>query len=112
MNRRAKGNRTENLGVKELEQEGFLVYRVRGSSNRFNRDNDIFGLFDILAIKCYEAETEVKLLQIKTNAKPKLNDFISFKLNYPDIFVEVWVRKDARWSKGKLIKAHWNKIII
>ena len=112
MNKRAKGNRNENLAVKELNLLGYDTYRVRGSSNRFNQNNDIFGLFDVIAIKCIEANTEVKLIQIKSNIRRKLDDFISFKLKYPDLFIEVWVRKDAKWRKKQLIKAYWDKITI
>jgi len=46
---RQKGNRSENRAVNELKRNGWLIYRVRGSSNVFQKSNDIFGLFDIVA---------------------------------------------------------------
>ena len=93
INRRAKGNRVERKAVEYLERQGFLVYRVRGSSNRFNQNNDIFGLFDIFAIKRLIEYTEIKLIQVKSSQKPNLKPFAEFKQEYPEFIVEIWVWK-------------------
>mgnify|MGYP001597204339 CR=1 FL=1 len=89
MNTRAKGNRIERKAVEHLEQQGYLVYRVRGSSNRFNISNDIFGLFDLLCCK----SGETKLIQVKSSKKPNLSPFAEFKDKYSQFNVEVWVWK-------------------
>lgn len=89
INRRAKGMRVERKAVESLELQGFLVYRVRGSSNRFNLNNDIFGLFDILCCK----GGETRLIQVKSSQKPNLKPFAEFKAKYPQFNVEIWVWK-------------------
>ena len=101
MNTRAKGNKTELRAVKELEKEGWLVYRVKGST-KFNKNVDIFGLFDILALKGNIGPTRKKLVQCKTNNKPKLKPFKEFKNEYYDFEVEIWVYYD-RYGFDKII---------
>ena len=100
MNTRAKGNRIERKAVEALESLGFLVYRVRGSSNRFNQNNDIFGMFDLLAVK----PNETMLVQVKSSQKPSLKPFAEFKVKYPQFNVEIWVWKNRKgfeiWSCG------------
>ena len=92
VNTRAKGNRIERKAVQSLELQGYLVYRVRGSSNRFNLSNDIFELFDILACK----PNETKLIQVKSSQKPNLKPYAEFKQKYPQFDVEVWVWKSRK----------------
>jgi Holliday junction resolvase len=91
VNSRRKGNRAEVKAVKQLESQGFLVYRVKGST-RFNKCVDIFNLFDILAVK----PMETLLLQVKTRDKPKLQPFEEFKKKYSQFNVQVWVWKDRK----------------
>ena len=118
MDRRAKGNRAENEAVKILKEELWETYRVRGSTNRFNQNNDIFGLFDILAIRRDQYITNVKFVQVKSNSKPVLDPYQEFFDRYQDLSgavqVEVWVKHDTRWA-GKVKKkylrpAHWDRI--
>lgn len=90
MNTRQKGNKTELRAVKELEKEGWLVYRVKGST-KFNKNVDIFGLFDIYAIKTFTGTTCTRLIQCKTNRRPNLKPFKEFRKKYPGIVVEIWV---------------------
>jgi Holliday junction resolvase len=88
---RAKGQRTERKAVEELEKQGYLVYRVKGST-KFNKDVDIFSLFDILCVK----PNESRLIQVKTNQKPPLEPYNKFSQTYPQFKCEVWVWKDRR----------------
>ena len=108
INTRAKGNRIERKAVEHLEQQGFLVYRVRGSSNRFNQNNDIFSLFDIFCCK----HSETRLIQVKSSQKPNLKPFAEFKAKYPQFNVEIWVWKSAHYrgvkSDKKWIKLGWD----
>lgn len=95
MNTRKKGNRIENKAVKELEANGWIVYRVKGST-KFNKDVDIFGLFDIMARNKIGKRT--KWIQVKSNQKPNFTAFAEFKDNYCTTFdsVEIWVWKDRK----------------
>jgi len=84
---RQKGNRSENRAVNELKRNGWLIYRVRGSSNMFQKSNDIFGLFDIVA----KRNRETLWIQVKTNRKPPLRKYISFRERYCGISEQVQV---------------------
>lgn len=101
MNTRSKGMRNERKAVKELEADGWLTYRVKGSTI-FNRNVDIFGLWDILAIKnktstmLDENWTAIKLIQVKTNQKPPLKPFKTFIRKYPGLDCEIWIYKDRK----------------
>ena len=103
MNSREKGNKSERKCVKELEKEGWLVYRVKGST-KFNKNVDIFGLFDILAIKRKYGLQKRKWIQVKTNQKlygKKLKPFLNFKYRYccGGDEVEIWTWVDRKgWS--------------
>ena len=82
--------------VRELRKTGWLVYRVKGST-KFNRNVDIFTLFDICAKK-----NKITLwLQIKSNRKPVLTPFEDFKKKYccKHEKCEVWVYKDYKGKK-------------
>lgn len=99
VNKRTKGQRLERLTEKELQKEGYITYRVKGST-KFNKNVDIFGLFDILAIN----SSIKKWVQVKCQ-KPDLTQFKQFKSKYlltSDI-IEIWIWKNR---KG------WNKIIM
>ena len=96
VHKRNKGNRIERLAVKELEDDGWKVYRVKGST-KFNKNVDIFGLFDILAIKKVINNTLYKFIQVKSNKKPTLEPFKAFVNEYQDDYnlFEIWVKKDG-----------------
>lgn len=99
-NRREKGMRNERKAVKELEAEGWLTYRVKGSTI-FNKNVDIFSLFDIFCIKELkmnqgDVETMFRLIQVKTNKKPSLKPFKNFKRKYPIIDCEIWIYRDRK----------------
>ena len=86
MSSRSKGQDTERKAVKILINQGYETYRVKGST-RFNKNVDMFGLFDIIAIK----PNIVKLIQCKTNQKPNTDMFNAFKERYPQFEVEIWI---------------------
>jgi uncharacterized radical SAM superfamily Fe-S cluster-containing enzyme len=62
LNARAKGCRRENQAKEELEKAGWLVYRVP-PSRQWQKQEDIFGLFDLLAVK----KGKFKFVQVKSN---------------------------------------------
>ena len=95
MNTRAKGMSIEALAEHQLIMGGYATYRVKGST-RFQRNLDIFGLFDIIAIKRLVEYTEVRLIQVKGYKvyKSFYNPFKTFKEAYKDAFsVEIWIHK-------------------
>lgn len=92
-NVREKGFRNERKCVAALEKDGWLTYRVKGST-RFNKNVDIFGLWDIFAIKQMGPITLVKICQVKSNQKPSLVKFRAFKNIYLELDCEVWIYKD------------------
>lgn len=93
MSNRRKGARSEMKAVKELESDGYLVYRVKGST-KWNANVDIFGIFDIIARK----EKFTRWVQVKTNNKPKMEPFKEFFDRYCSEYetVEVWNFRDYK----------------
>jgi hypothetical protein len=113
MNKRSKGRRNENRAKEELEREGWLVEQAKGST-RWNKQTDIFGLWDILAIKKVEIGIDCiptlkmvqkrRWIQVKSNKFPNLKPFIEFKEKYCDEndLAEIWVWEDYNrkgWKK-------------
>lgn len=87
---KAKGDRTYRKCRALLEAEGYWCEKVERVS-RFKKD-DLFGLFDLVAIK----PAEWRLIQLKTNNKPNLQAFQQFYDKYAldGMSVEVWVWYD------------------
>lgn len=93
MSNRSKGARSELKAVKELEADGWIVYRVKGTY-RWIKNCDMFDLFDIVAKK----GKLTRWIQIKTNHKPKMESFKEFFDAYCSEYesVEVWVFRDYK----------------
>jgi len=91
LNSRAKGNRLELKAVDLLASEGWSVYRVP-PSRMFQLCQDIFNLWDILAMK----EGKVRLIQVRSNRTKDISEHRKFaELNRHDnLSYEVWVWKD------------------
>lgn len=99
MNTYRKGLRIVRKGREELEKQGYLTAKVE-SVGKYIRNKDLFGLFDVIAIK----SSETKLIQFKTNAFPKITPFMQFALIYPQFKVEIWCWKDNNGWEIKEIK--------
>ena len=111
----------ERGAVKELEKDGWLVYRVKGSTP-FNRNVYLFNLFDIFCIKnvgyvnagrSNRVLIFRKYIQVK-HQKPPLREFIEFKKNYcsPRDDVEIWIKERGRFEKIKInneFMNNWDK---
>jgi len=95
-NPRAKGSRTERRAKKELELCGWNVYRVPGAI-RFNKGVDLFGLWDLLALK----DKQRKWIQCKTNKWVNLRPFQAFKREYGNEYdsFEIWTWYEPGKSK-------------
>lgn len=91
MSNRAKGSRNELKAVKKLEADGWLVYRVKGST-KWNKNVDIFNLWDI----CAKSGIHTKWIQVKTNQKRDIAKHQEFAAKHcsPTESAEVWVYKD------------------
>lgn len=139
VNCRAKGFANERKAEKILEEEGWTVQRVKGST-KFAKNVDFFGLWDILAIRHPIEEIsptiywtldntlpeeikkfkkrlgmikndyqlintntippclEIKFVQVKSNRKPKLDEYKKFADKHRGVNAsfEVWVFKDYK----------------
>ena len=89
INTRRKGQRKVLNCIKELTGKGWVVDTVE-KTGRFILVKDLFGLWDVIAIK----PNRTKLIQVKSNKKPVMADFYDFQARYPQFECEVWVYKD------------------
>lgn len=92
---RKKGQGLELRAYKELIADGWLVEKVK-YPGKWAKRVDMYGMFDILALKKIEGITHHRYIQIKANRKPKLRGFRDWKEQYADdrISVEIWVWHD------------------
>lgn len=124
MSNRSRGMAVERLAQKELESQGYLVQRAP-PSYRWNKQTDLFGLFDIIALKElltvdlgkdreYKRSVQRRYIQVKTNRRMYNADKIPlqiFKDTYCDASdsVEWW----CYWKRGKRKNKHgWEKIAL
>ena len=94
MNTYQKGMRTVRRGRKKLESEGWITADVE-SKGKFIKNKDLFGLFDVIAIK----PGRTKLIQFKTNRMPVMKEYIEFSKVYKQFEVEVWCWYDRKGWK-------------
>jgi hypothetical protein len=101
MNNRRKGNDKELKAIKDLQSNGWTAGRVTNNS-RFAKEHDLFGLFDIIAVR-----ERVLFLQVthQGSRHPHLK-YIAFLKYHPvpkdSISVEQWA-----WVPRK----GWNKYV-
>lgn len=99
---RAKGRRTLNKAKSFYEEQGWLVDEVElGGKFRSSRDlfsTDSFGGFDLIGL----LNNRVKLIQVKTNRPPTLDEYKRFAKQYAGDNVEV---ESYTWydSRGPVI---------
>lgn len=104
MNNRQRGRQYELLCKRKLEKNGWLVYLV-DMPQRFRKSQDLFGVFDILALK----PGEKLWVQVKYNSshtkrlEPILSDFKAHWLSPSDL-VQVWNYR----LKSPRIKPGWH----
>lgn len=73
MNTRNKGNRNQLKVIKHFDQLGWLVDKVE-VGGKFAKSKDLFGLFDLVAIK----DGIVKFIQVTTNRPHTHKKYQSF----------------------------------
>jgi|TARA_Y100000296_G_C5176278_1_gene260267 Holliday junction resolvase len=109
MNTRQKGRIQEYKLANFLKSQGFFVYRVPGTM-KFNKQVDIFGMFDILAMK----DGFVRLIQVKSNRKPttiQLRKLVAFKNEH--CAENIQLEWHIYWNRGKRKnKFGWEAIVI
>ena len=76
-----KGNRTQQKAKKFYESQGYQVEIVR--RDKYRKDQDFFGLWDLICIGPHD----VKVVQVKTNAKPD----------------KEWMEKAEKWVCPKAV---------
>jgi len=96
MNTRAKGRRIVNKCKIELVKMGYLVGEVERTS-RFIKVKDLFGLFDLVAIK----PGNVVFVQVTTNRPHTHKKYLAFTKLYGsgEIWVEQWCFYDYKGFK-------------
>jgi len=100
-NPRAKGAKAERLCEKELIEDGWLTWRVRGATP-YSKQVDMFGIWDIYAIKPIDGRTIHRYIQVKSNRRPKLLSYERWWRCYGDSHMscEIWVKYDYKgWRK-------------
>lgn len=107
MNAFKQGRENERRSVKLLESRGWLVYKPARTRFSWMGNTDIFGLFDIIAVR----ECLVLFVQVKTNyARPEVfrgikefKEKYDFKAGSPVCFqVHVWSKVKNKWSCGEV----------
>lgn len=100
VNTRRKGNRLEREAEKQLQEQGYDTSRMEHT--RYG-ENDILGLFDIIASK---PGAPFKLIQVKANQASKLEDFkegCRQKVPFQHSEIEYWIKYDYQgWEKRRL----------
>ena len=88
MNTRIKGNRIQRKCIELLEDEGFLVDKVE-KTGKFQKQKDLFGLFDLIAIK----PDVVRLVQVTCNRPHTHKEYLEFSKHYPiaSCYQYVWL---------------------
>jgi Holliday junction resolvase len=93
MSTRLKGYRSELEAKKLLEKAGYDVYKPQ--KTRMFGAQDMFGLFDIAAIK----GDELRFIQVKTNSTQGMKGVIEYYAKahlIPNVSFELWVKKDRQ----------------
>lgn len=87
---RSKGNRTLKKAKEELLREGFIVDRVE-LTGKYVLSKDLFSEycegFDLLALN---DRGEIRMVQVKTNKRPKKDSYIKFAKKYASRSIQVW----------------------
>lgn len=100
MNKYQKGNRRELEARKQLEKEGYLVDKK--PRTKFHSP-DLFGMFDLIAIK----DKEVRLVQVKSNRsdfyKSRKEIRAWMESNNCNLICEIWLKENHKpWRKETL----------
>ena len=94
----AKGRRLELNYKKKKEAEGYICYKPI-KSNRFVKQQDIFGLFDMICIN----KKEVLLVQVKANRKIGVNEIRNFTEHPSSVRKILAVKKDWKeWEEFEI----------
>ena len=107
----SKGYRREKQAKDLLEETGFKVYR---KPNTKYGDNDIYNLFDIVAL---DKKLNSWYIQVKSNTTAGALKNIKKSLNYPsdyklNSYFQVWVCKDYKGWRIYYLSNEWEFIRI
>ena len=106
---RVKGNTTQRRAIAWLREHGWHVDKVE-KTGRFQTQKDMFGLFDLVAIKPYY----VLFVQVKTNQPALLRDLCKFSADYGClVWCMTWYDYRGwvfhKWGSGVLTKIDMRK---
>jgi len=90
---RAKGNRNQRRCIEKLQSEGWLVDKVE-KTGKFIKQKDLFGLFDIVALK----GKYTTFIQITSNRPHTHKKYLEFGRMYGNDqrLIEQWVHYDHK----------------
>ncbi len=86
INTNNKGNRIQRKAIEELEVSGWLVSKAGQQRGRFTKEKDLFGLFDIVAIK----RGTLLLIQLTVNKPHTHKKYIKFSEDFSNEGLEYW----------------------
>ena len=108
---KTKGNRTQRKAIELLEQAGWEVGKCE-LGGKFAKERDLFGLFDLVALKKDELP---RFIQVKTNKPMTQKPLKDFSKKYDNIICVclTWYDRDG-WReqiyfKGKLYENDYRK---
>lgn len=103
-------DRKEVKDEKELQFNGWTTYLVP-PSRQWQKQEDIFGLFDLFCVMNLDEKGKFRLIQVRTNKLPSLKPFMEFKDEFrcDDLSVEIWVYYEK--GKHKTRKGLWKWVI-
>lgn len=112
MNKRRKGNYIQNLIERKLIKQGYIVHNQKSIAFQIkpgiwiSKRNDIWGIFDLIAIKQGE---NTKWIQstADTNIIKRLEKFIKIPLNLEYNDVELWQYKGR--GKFRILRLKKNR---
>ena len=102
VNPRQKGYRTQCKAIAALEEQGFLVGVVE-RTGRFIKVKDLFGLYDLIAIK----KGECHFVQVTSNRPHSHKEYQEFSKVYHNNGIQYWqwVHYDRKgWVKFRYIQ--------
>lgn len=99
VNAKAKGYRTVRLGRDILHKDGYITDTTEKTS-KFVKIKDLFGLWDLIAIRSQEGGAVIRFIQFKTNRSGQKwkEPYKKFAFDYrsPRVSFEIWNHWDRK----------------
>jgi Holliday junction resolvase len=94
MNTKDKGNRVQRKLIEMFEQNGYTVSKAGQQRGRFTTEKDMFGLFDLVAIK----DRTAAFIQVTCNKPHTHKNYVAFaqKHAHENLLILQWVWIDRK----------------